>query len=90
MSAHIVVGMMPECEHIKSINGEVLPTRPLTDAKAIFVAPDSTIYIAETNSKRLNQVLQISFYLNFYYIYITFIYIFYLSIYRLKFSDSKR
>uniref|UniRef100_A0A915BMY1 EGF-like domain-containing protein n=1 Tax=Parascaris univalens TaxID=6257 RepID=A0A915BMY1_PARUN len=56
MSAHIVVGMMPECEHIKSINGEVLPTRTLTDAKAIFVALDSTVYIVETNSKRLNQV----------------------------------
>lgn len=53
----IVIGSLPECEYLKKQDGSIISSHPLIDAKAIAVSPDSTLYIAETNSKRLNQVI---------------------------------
>ncbi|VDK46754.1 unnamed protein product [Anisakis simplex] len=59
-SAHVIAGSLPECEHLENIIGEVLPSRPLLDARAIAIGSDSTIYVVESNSKRLNQVRAIT------------------------------
>ncbi|VDM44506.1 unnamed protein product [Toxocara canis] len=59
-SARMIVGTIPECEHLRSVDGEIVPSRPLTHANAIVVASDSTIYVVESNSKRLNQVRAVS------------------------------
>lgn len=52
----IVMGTFAECEQMRTLGGDLLPQRPLAHARSITVAPDSTLYIAETNNKRVNQV----------------------------------
>ncbi|KAL4003026.1 GHH signature containing HNH/Endo VII nuclease toxin family protein [Acanthocheilonema viteae] len=52
----IIAGTISECEQMKTLTGDLLSQRPLTEARSITVAPDSTIYIAETNNKKVNQI----------------------------------
>lgn len=52
----IIAGTITECEQMKTLTGDLLAQRPLTEARSIAVGPDSTIYIVETNNKRVNQV----------------------------------
>lgn len=52
----IIAGTITECEQMKTLTGGLLLQRPLTDARSITVASDSTIYIVETNNKKVNQV----------------------------------
>uniref|UniRef100_A0A1I8EAL2 EGF-like domain-containing protein n=1 Tax=Wuchereria bancrofti TaxID=6293 RepID=A0A1I8EAL2_WUCBA len=52
----VVAGTLTECEQMKTLAGDLLPQRPLTEARSITVAPDSTIYIVETNNKKINQI----------------------------------
>lgn len=52
----VVAGTITECEQMKTLAGDLLPQRPLTEARSITVASDSTLYIVETNNKKVNQV----------------------------------
>lgn len=55
-TAAVAAGIIPECEQMKTMHGDLLPVRPLTEARSITVAPDSTLYVVETNNKKVNQV----------------------------------
>ncbi|KAM3723400.1 Teneurin-1 [Dirofilaria immitis] len=52
----LVAGTLTECEQMKTLSGDLLPQRPLIEARSITVAPDSTVYIVETNNKKVNQI----------------------------------
>ncbi|EFO27446.1 hypothetical protein LOAG_01036 [Loa loa] len=52
----LLAGAFVECEQMKTLAGDLLPQRPLTAARSITVAPDSTLYIVETNNKKVNQI----------------------------------
>uniref|UniRef100_A0A915PKS0 EGF-like domain-containing protein n=1 Tax=Setaria digitata TaxID=48799 RepID=A0A915PKS0_9BILA len=55
-TATVAAGTLAECERMKTLAGDLLPQRPLTEPRSITVAPDSTLYIVETNNKKVNQI----------------------------------
>ncbi|VDN02037.1 unnamed protein product [Thelazia callipaeda] len=55
-TATLIAGIITECDHMKTLTGETLSQRSLGEARAIAAASDSTLYVVETNNKKINQI----------------------------------